>query len=82
MDEREKAIRQRFGLLARELDERTRRLLVAAEAMIIVRGGIALVSRAAGISRKAISLGIKHLQEEANISPGRIRRAGAGARRR
>jgi hypothetical protein len=59
MDEREKDIKQRFDLLAKELNERTRRLLAASEAMTIGRGGITLVSRATGLSRKAISAGIK-----------------------
>jgi len=44
-------------------------------------GGIALVSRATGLSRKAISLGIKQLQEEATINPGRIRRVGGGRKK-
>jgi transposase len=81
MDEREKDIKQRFGLLAKELNERTRRLLAASEAMTIGRGGIALVSRATGLSRKAISAGIKQLQEEASIGPGRIRRVGGGRKK-
>jgi hypothetical protein len=57
MDEREKDIKQRFDRLANELNERTRRLLAASEAMTIGRGGITLVSRATGLSRKSISLG-------------------------
>lgn len=81
MDEREKAIKQRFDLLAKELNERTRRLLAASEAMTIGRGGIALVSRATGLSRKAISSGIKQLQEEASVGPGRTRRAGGGRKK-
>jgi transposase len=81
MDEREKNIKQRFDLLAKELNERTRRLLAASEAMTIGRGGISIVSRATGLSRKAISLGIKQLQEEASLSPGRIRRAGGGRKK-
>jgi transposase len=81
MDEREKAIKQRFDLLAGELNERTRRLLAASEAIILGRGGIAIVSRAIGLSRKAISLGIKQLQEEASIRPGRIRRVGGGRKK-
>jgi transposase len=81
MDEREKDIKQRFDLLAKELNERTRRLLAASEAMTIGRGGITLVSRATGLSRKAISAGIKQLQEEASISPGRIRRVGGGRKK-
>ena len=81
MDEREKNIKQRFDLLAKELNERTRRLLAASEAMTIGWGGIALVSRATGLSRKAISLGIKQLQEEATPNSGRIRRVGGGRKK-
>jgi len=81
MDEREKDIKQRFDLLGKELNERTRRLLAASEAMTIGRGGITLVSRATGLSRKAISLGIKQLQEETTISPGRLRRVGGGRKK-
>jgi transposase len=81
MDEREKDIKQRFDRLANELNERTRRLLAASEAMTIGRGGITLVSRATGLSRKAISLGIKQLQEQTSISPGRIRSAGGGRKK-
>jgi transposase len=81
MDEREKDIKQRFELLTKELNERTRRLLAASEAMTIGRGGITLVSRATGLSRKAISLGIKQLREEASLSAGRIRRVGGGRKK-
>ncbi len=70
-----------FDLLAKELNERTRRLLAASEAIVIGRGGIAIVSRATGLSCKAISLGIKQLHEEASISPGRIRREGGGRKK-
>ncbi len=39
------------------------------------------MSRATGLSCKAISLGIKQLHEEASISPGRIRREGGGRKK-
>src|SRR5579884_4004476 len=81
MDEREQAIKQRFDLLARELNERTRRLLAAREAMMIGWGGIATVSRATGLSRKTISQGIKQLQDGARVSEGRIRRTGGGRKK-
>jgi transposase len=81
MDEREKEIKQRFDRLANELNERTRRLLAASEAMTIGRGGITLVSRATGLSRKAISLGIKQLQEKTSIREGRIRSIGGGRKK-
>jgi len=41
-------------------------------------GGISAVSRATGISRKAISHGIKELQERGGASTGRVRRKGGG----
>ena len=57
---------------------RTRRLLAASEAMMRGWGGIATVSRATGLSRKAISQGIKQLQNGVRVSEGRIRRRGGG----
>lgn len=74
----EEAIRQRFELIAGELNERTRRLFAASEALVIGRGGISAVSRATGLSRKAIGQGIKELQEEQRAKDRRIRRKGGG----
>jgi transposase len=74
----EEAIKRRYELVARDLNERTRRLLAASEALAIGRGGISAVSRATGLSRKVISLGIKDLQDEERVSEGRIRRRGGG----
>ena len=65
-------------LVAGELNERTRRLVAASEAVAMGWGGISAVSRATGISRKAISHGIKELQERGGASTGRIRRKGGG----
>jgi transposase len=74
----EEAIKQRFERVAGELNERTRRLLAASEAMVLGWGGISAVSRATGVSRQVISNGIKELQEAHRVSPGQIRRAGGG----
>ena len=74
----EAAIKRRFELVARELNERSRRLVAASEAVAIGWGGISAVSRATGLSRKAISHGIKELQEQAGAGEGRIRRKGGG----
>ncbi len=41
-------------------------------------GGISLVSRATGISRRAIHAGLNELHTKATLPPGRVRRAGAG----
>jgi hypothetical protein len=60
------------------LDERTRRLMAASEAKTLGYGGVSLVRRACGLSRKAISKGIRDIEEGAALVEGRIRRPGAG----
>src|SRR6266568_8574497 len=74
----EEAIKQRFERVSGELNERTRRLLAASEAMVLGWGGISAVSRATGLARQVISQGIKELQEGEKASAGRIRRKGGG----
>jgi transposase len=78
MNEKEEAIKQRYERVAGELNERTRRLLAASEAMVLGWGGISAVSRATGLARQVISQGIKELQEGEKASEGRIRRKGGG----
>jgi len=63
------------------LDERTRRLMAANEARAAGRGGISEVSRACGLSRKAIAKGIKEIEAGTAPAPGRVRLAGAGRKR-
>jgi len=79
----EEAIRRRFELIEPHLDERARRLAVAAEAEVIGFGGVAKVSRATGVSRLTISRGIKDLKAVSESHPsGRgIRRPGGGRKR-
>ena len=54
-------IRRRYELLAGVMDERSRRLLLGAEAECIGYGGVSEVSRQTGVSRRTISEGIKDL---------------------
>ncbi len=56
-------INERFKFLSWALNERLRRLLAASEAKVIGRGGVTQVSRATGISRRAIYAGLKELEE-------------------
>jgi len=63
------------------LDERTRRIMAANEARSLGRGGISLVSRACALSRKAITKGIKEIEAEAVLPPGRIRKPGGGRKK-
>jgi hypothetical protein len=59
------------------LDERRRRHMAAIEAKSLGYGGVSLVSRACGLSRKAILKGIREIEEGTSLE-GRIRRPGAG----
>ncbi len=63
------------------LDERTRRLTAANEARAWGRGGISVVSRACGLSRRVIGVGVKELAARHVLPPGRVRRAGGGRKR-
>jgi hypothetical protein len=70
-------LRVKFSRLWPLLDERTRRLMAASEARSLGYGGVSLVSRACGLSRKAIHKGIGEI-EDGTFYKGRIRRPGAG----
>jgi hypothetical protein len=76
--ERVEAIRERYAAVSPGLDERQRRLLVAAEALAYGRGGGVAVSRATGVSRRVIRAGIRELQAGESRPRGRIRRPGGG----
>lgn len=71
------AIRERFAAVSRDLNERSRRLLAAAEAKTAGHGGIAAASRATGIARSTIGRGLKDLAAPDGLS-GDIRRLGGG----
>ena len=73
----EDAIRSRFLAARDHLDERGRRVFVAAEALAPDSGGIAAVSRATGVARSTIGRGIKDLQNPSTLT-GRVRRKGGG----
>lgn len=72
----------RFKLVEWALDERLRRLMAAAEAKVLGRGGITVVSSETGVSRRAIHAGLKELDGrrpiEGKPTVTRIRRPGAG----
>ena len=78
----EAAIKRRVEQVASKLNERARRLVAASEAMALGWGGVSAVSRASGLSRKAISHGIKELQEGEGEAEGRMRRTGGGRKSR
>lgn len=69
----------REGLLTflETLDEKQRRWYLAIESMKIGHGGDLLLSRLTGVNVKTIAEGRRELREK-DITPGRVRRAGAG----
>ena len=78
----EAAIRTRYGALSAALDERSRRLLLGAEARAAGWGGQAAVTRATGASAATIRRGLGELGEPAgDLGRGRIRRPGGGRKR-
>ena len=60
------------------LDERARRLMAASEAKTLGYGGVSLVCRASGLSRRTITNGIREIEERIALPAGRLRRPGAG----
>jgi DDE family transposase len=76
----ERAVREKYRLLARHLDECSLRLWAAVEARVEGRGGVTAVFRATGIAISRIRRGLADLDAEP-LERGRVRRAGAGRRR-
>src|SRR6266545_4262860 len=80
------SVRRRHEALGPLLDERLTRLWAAAEARAMGYGGISLVARATGITRKRIATGLRELQQlaaapaSAPATPSRIRRPGGGSK--
>jgi len=73
----ETAIRARYAAIKDQLDERGRRLFVAAEKVAAGYGGTAAVSRATGVAHSTIIRGAKDLLT-ASTATARVRRKGAG----
>jgi transposase len=60
------------------LSESQRRLVAASDAEFIGRGGVVAVSKASGMSRSTITIGMKELQSGTFGDSGRIRKKGGG----
>jgi len=74
----EQVMAAKFDALLPHLDERGRRLVLGAEARWLGHGGIELVARASGISRKTVAAGAAELESGTDPLEGRIRREGGG----
>jgi len=74
-------LRRKFKSVWPLLNERTRRVLAASEARSLGYGGVTLVRRACGLSRKAITKGLREIQGGAKPAAERIRGPGGGRKR-
>ena len=76
----EAMLAEKFSWCWPHLNERQRRLVVAAEARALGPGGITLAAKASGLSRPTVTKGLQEL-EEAPRTGDRVRRAGGGRKR-
>ena len=71
-------IRQKYKVLAGHLNERVRRIWAATEARGAGYGGVTLVARATGVSRRAIHRGLTELDAKGDVPLHRVRKPGGG----
>ena len=77
-------LESKYKMLLPLLDERSRRLVLGADALSLGRGGKVLVSKLSGASRSTINAAIKELQNAdspAMPSTQKIRTAGGGRKK-
>jgi len=77
----EQVIRSKYRTLLPTMNERSRRLWSATEAVALGRGGIAVVMRATGLVFNTIAKGIRELSQKAMLPPDRVRRPGGGRKK-
>ena len=75
-------IPEKFIRIALHLDEKSKRLWCANEALAIGWGGVTQVSKATGISRTTITTGIKELKNQPEIKNVGIRKKGGGRKKK
>ena len=80
-DVSESGLRAKHAALGLYLNERQRRLLAAADAQMLGRGGIVTMSRVTGLSRTTLHKGLKELKGD-EVPLERVRKAGGGRKRK
>jgi DNA-binding transcriptional regulator YdaS (Cro superfamily) len=72
-------LESKFEVLLPHLNERQRRLLLAAEARLLGHGGVRVVARLAGVSETTVRRGVFEIEGgEDPLPEGRVRRGGGG----
>jgi transposase len=76
--DKEQTLAAKYEVLKTALNERTRRLWAATEAVAYGWGGIAAVMRVTGLSRNTVVRGIREATEPPSLDPARVRAPGGG----
>lgn len=77
-------LQEKYNSLLPHLNEKERRLVLAADAKSLGRGGLSLVSEASGVSRMTLNAGLRDLNQKIEVnqkSPKTIRKAGGGRKK-
>lgn len=79
----EKRLREKFEVVLPALNERQKRIYLAAEARWVGRGGVTAVARIAGVSREMIYAGLKELEFPGSLEDAdeQIREEGGGRKK-
>ena len=80
-DVSESGLRAKHAALGRYLNERQRRLIAAADAQMLGRGGIVTIARVTGFSRTTLHKGLAELKGD-EVPLERVRKAGGGRKRK
>ena len=75
-------LQEKFKRIVSHLNEKSKRLWCANEAISLGRGGIKLVSTATGVSRTTIIAGMKEIKGEKEVRQDGIRRKGGGRKKK
>ena len=75
-------LQEKFRRIVSHLNEKSKRLWCANEAMSLGRGGVTVVSAATGVSRTTITEGMKEIKGEKDVRPDGIRRKGGGRKKK
>jgi len=72
---------EKYKKLLPNLPERARRLVVGSDAKMLGRGGVTIIHKASGISRKTIGKGMKEVADGVRLPAERNRKDGGGRKR-
>lgn len=77
----ETALKEKYRKILPRLSERQRRLIVAADAQSLGRGGMKLARNASGMAHITVARGLKELDQESQLPKHRSRTTGGGRKK-